>query len=70
MNIASKSENSRHAITTSGSPITSRPIAPGMKSIGAKAATVVSTPNTTGIAMPCAPRIAPSSLVAERRCSV
>ena len=48
MNSDSKRENSRHRITTSGMTRTISPIGPGTQSIGAKAATVVSTPKITG----------------------
>ena len=69
INSDSISEKSRLTITMIGRPRTSFPIEPGTASIGRNAATVVSTPKITGVARPCAPRIAPSSLLALRFCS-
>ena len=55
----STSENSRHAMTTSGMTRNTFPIVPGTNSSGLKAATVVSTANVTGLAISYAPSIEP-----------
>ena len=55
----SSSENSRHAMTTSGITRNTLPSTPGTNSSGLKAATVVRTANVTGLAISYAPSIAP-----------
>ena len=52
------SEKNSAEITTTGTMRDIFPKEPGMKSMGAKAATVVSTPKVTGTAISWVPRIA------------